>query len=177
MSHKGYCNTTLDDIATDVGVSKTTLYLYFQNKEDLVVEIIRSVHKDIHDKSMQFFSTEPMLDAYGHLLDLLLGQNLERVGFTHDVLALSARNADIRKIHAEHMNAVIEKATQGIICLQKQGTARTDVDPRTMALSLISLMSGLSSLVLKGMEREEIKIRFYEMGKLILGVPSSPEVA
>lgn len=171
MSGKGYCNTTLDDIANYVGVSKTTLYLYFSNKEDLVVEIIRSVHREMHDKALNFFITEPMLDAYVHLLDLLLGQNIERVGFTYDVLALSARNPNIRKIHEEHMNAVIEKATQGIVCLQKQGAARTDADPRTMALALISLMSGFTSLVLKGMEYEEVRTRFREMGRIILGVP------
>jgi AcrR family transcriptional regulator len=176
MSQKGYYATTLDDIASHIGVSKTTLYLYFSNKDDLVIEIIRSVHSHIHTKAMEFFGTEPMLDAYVHLFDLILGNDLNRIGFTHDVLALSARNPAIRKIHEDHMNAVIDKATTGIICLQKKGKARVDADPRTMALGLISLMSGLSSLVLKGIEPEEIRRRFYEMGALILGIPDTTRV-
>ena len=169
MSRKGYCATTLDDIAAHVGVSKTTLYLYFSNKEDLVVEIVRSVHTEIHERAMKMFSTEQMLDAYVHLLDLIIGKNMERIGFTHDVLALSARNPKIRAIHEEHMNKVIEKATLGIECLQKRGVARTDADPRTMALALISLMSGLTTLVFKGIEPDEISRRFREMGGIILG--------
>jgi len=176
MSQKGYYATTLDDIATHIGVSKTTLYLYFSNKDDLVIEIIRSVHSQIQTKAMEFFRTEPMLDAYVHLFDLILGNDLNRIGFTHDVLALSARNPAIRKIHEEHMNAVIDKATAGIACLQKNGKARVNADPRTMALGLISLMSGLSSLVLKGIEPEEIRRRFYEMGALMLGVPDTNRV-
>jgi len=170
MTQKGYCATTLDDIAGHIGVSKTTLYLYFSNKEDLVVEIVRSVHVEIERQAIEFFKTEPVLDAYLHVLDIILGRDLNRVGFTHDILALSSRNPAIRKIHQDHMNKVIEKATLGIICLQKRGEARRDADPRTMALALVALMSGLSSLTLKGIEREEIRRRFYETGAIILGM-------
>lgn len=175
MSKKGYCNTTLDDIANHVGVSKTTLYLYFSSKEDLVVEIIRSVHTEIHTTAINLFMTEPILQAYEHLLELFIDRDLEKIGFTHDVLSLSARNPIIRRIHQESMNAVIENATKGILCLQHQGIARTDMDPKTMALCLISLMSGLTSLVLKGIERDEVKMRFHEMGKIILGLTSEDE--
>ena len=172
MSHKGYCTTTLDDIAAHVGVSKTTLYLYFSNKEDLVIEIVRSVHADILGRAMILFSTEPMLDAYVHLLEMFIGRNMEQIGFTHDVLALSARNPKIRAIHEEHMNLIIDAATHGIECLQQRGATRTDTDPRTMALALLSLMSGLTTLVLKGFEPDEISRRFREMGSIILGTPS-----
>ena len=39
MSRKGYQATTMDDIARGVGVSKATLYLYFDSKDDTVIEI------------------------------------------------------------------------------------------------------------------------------------------
>ncbi|HWQ66288.1 MAG TPA: TetR/AcrR family transcriptional regulator [Methanospirillum sp.] len=170
MSQKGYHNTTLDDIASQVGVSKTTLYLYFKNKEDLIVEIIRSVHEDTHSQAIHLFQSESILDAYVHLLDLFLGRDMIHVGFIHDILALSTRNSQIRQIHQEHLNAVIENATFGITCLQQKGKVRTDVEARTMALSLISLISGMNNLHLKGIEREEIKMRFYDIGKIILGL-------
>lgn len=175
MSKKGYCATTLDDIAAHVGVSKTTLYLYFSNKEDLVLEIVRSVHHDIHTTALHLFQTEPMLTAYEHLFEILVGVDLERFGFTHDVLALAARNSEIRKIYQEHMSDVIDNATQGIVCLQKRGIARTDIDPKTMALSLISLMNGLSMMVLKGMPKEEVRMRFHEIGMVILGIDETTE--
>lgn len=171
MTQKGYCNTTLEDIASHIGVSKTTLYLYFSNKEDLIVEIIRSVHQEINDSSLEFFKTRPMLDAYMHLLELFINRDLIRIGFTFDVLALATKNPEIRRIHQEHTKAVIEKATHGIECLQKRGAARTDADPRTIALALISLISGMNSLFIKGIDVEEIKSCFYETGKIIIGLP------
>ncbi len=41
FSQKGYHNVKVDDIAEQVGLSKGTLYLYFENKEKLFFSIIR----------------------------------------------------------------------------------------------------------------------------------------
>ncbi|HYS14742.1 MAG TPA: TetR/AcrR family transcriptional regulator [Burkholderiaceae bacterium] len=38
---KGYAGTRLDDVAARAGVSKGTLYLYFQNKEELFKAVVR----------------------------------------------------------------------------------------------------------------------------------------
>ncbi|MGZ8982031.1 MAG: TetR/AcrR family transcriptional regulator [Burkholderiaceae bacterium] len=38
---KGYAGTRLDDVAHHAGVSKGTLYLYFENKEDLFKAVVR----------------------------------------------------------------------------------------------------------------------------------------
>ena len=40
LVEKGYGETSMDEIATRVGVSKGTLYLHFASKEDLVLAII-----------------------------------------------------------------------------------------------------------------------------------------
>ena len=37
---KGYDNTSMKDIANEVGVDRTTLYLYFKNKEDMYLAIV-----------------------------------------------------------------------------------------------------------------------------------------
>jgi AcrR family transcriptional regulator len=36
----GYSKTTMEEIATDAGISKGTIYLYFHNKEDIFTEIM-----------------------------------------------------------------------------------------------------------------------------------------
>ena len=38
---KGYAATRLEDVARRAGVSKGTLYLYFENKEELVQAVVR----------------------------------------------------------------------------------------------------------------------------------------
>jgi AcrR family transcriptional regulator len=39
---RGYAATRLDDVAARAGVSKGTLYLYFENKEELFKEVVRA---------------------------------------------------------------------------------------------------------------------------------------
>jgi TetR/AcrR family transcriptional regulator of autoinduction and epiphytic fitness len=38
----GYSKTTMDEIASDAGISKGTIYLYFENKEDIFNELLAS---------------------------------------------------------------------------------------------------------------------------------------
>ena len=38
----GYSKTTMDEIAIDAGISKGTIYLYFENKEDIFNELLSS---------------------------------------------------------------------------------------------------------------------------------------
>ena len=47
----GYSKVTMDEIASNLGMSKKTLYKYFSSKEELVKEIIskmRSIATDYH---------------------------------------------------------------------------------------------------------------------------------
>lgn len=39
---RGYAATRLDDVAARAGVSKGTLYLYFENKEELFKAVVRA---------------------------------------------------------------------------------------------------------------------------------------
>ncbi|MBN2407794.1 MAG: TetR/AcrR family transcriptional regulator [Elusimicrobia bacterium] len=47
ISRKGYYEATMRDIAAQAGVAQGTPYLYFKNKEEMFIEIILSLLKDI----------------------------------------------------------------------------------------------------------------------------------
>jgi TetR/AcrR family transcriptional regulator len=42
FGHYGLAKTTMTEIATDIGVSKASLYYYFPDKENLFIEVIRN---------------------------------------------------------------------------------------------------------------------------------------
>ncbi len=44
----GFKSVTMDDIASEMGISKKTIYKYFSNKEELVDESLSFIHKSIH---------------------------------------------------------------------------------------------------------------------------------
>lgn len=55
--HYGYKKTTIDEIASDAGVGKGTVYLYFQSKEDILLTIAKGVKRSITDQMRAIAST------------------------------------------------------------------------------------------------------------------------
>lgn len=43
----GFKSVTMDDIASELGISKKTIYKYFKNKIELVDEVVTFIHKSI----------------------------------------------------------------------------------------------------------------------------------
>ena len=45
----GFKSVTMDDIASEMGISKKTIYKYFSNKDVLIVKSVELVHKEIRE--------------------------------------------------------------------------------------------------------------------------------
>ncbi|WP_293872357.1 TetR/AcrR family transcriptional regulator [Flavobacterium sp.] len=52
----GFKSVTMDDIACEMCISKKTIYKYFSNKELLIEEGTREVHKEIHETINQIIA-------------------------------------------------------------------------------------------------------------------------
>jgi len=65
FSEKGYDSTGIDEIARGVGISKSVIYYYFKNKEELLGTIIESFFKEIIqlklEKAREFLADPNML--------------------------------------------------------------------------------------------------------------------
>ncbi len=57
FSQYGFRRVTMDDIASDLGISKKTLYLHFKSKEDIAWAVKERLHRDI-DKLLQMAKME-----------------------------------------------------------------------------------------------------------------------
>jgi AcrR family transcriptional regulator len=69
FSRNGYAATTLDQIAERAGVTKGTIYVYFDNKEHLFISMVREVTKTTLDTVQDMFETHS-----GPTADLLRAQ-------------------------------------------------------------------------------------------------------
>lgn len=52
----GFKSVTMDDVAAKMGISKKTIYKYFDNKEALIEAGVNHVHLEIHDKMQSIFN-------------------------------------------------------------------------------------------------------------------------
>jgi AcrR family transcriptional regulator len=69
FSRNGYAMTTLDQIAERAGVTKGTIYVYFENKEHLFISMVREVTKATLDTVHEMLETHE-----GSTADLLRAQ-------------------------------------------------------------------------------------------------------
>jgi AcrR family transcriptional regulator len=69
FSRNGYATTTLDQIAEHAGVTKGTIYVYFENKEHLFISMVREVTKATLDTVHEMLETHE-----GSTADLLRAQ-------------------------------------------------------------------------------------------------------
>jgi len=170
MSRQGYVNTTMDDIAAHMGVSKGVLYLYFKNKDELVVEIVKAAHAKTRETAKEIFPNSVPLEAWTALFDKSITLDPEYHALFFEIAAMAVRNETIHASYSEDVTTGIDMAAHGISCQQRAGLIRTDVDPRTLAIAIITIFSGMRNLAIAGIPREELRKQWMEIGQILLGV-------
>ena len=121
---RGYAATRLDDVAARGGVSKGTLYLYFDNKEELFKAVVRenlvSVLDEAEDYIAQFKGTSSEL-----LREFFLGwwQRIGETklsGITKLMMAESGNFPDVARFYYEE---VISRTNALVISVLDRGIA------------------------------------------------------
>lgn len=173
MSEKGYSQTTMDDIAAHLGVSKGALYLYFKSKEDLIIESAKNMQlhlSQLRGMQMAGSPTRDPLDVWIEILDNLMPFDPKTNRLYFELVAIVERNPEINEISAKNLVEEIEMIEHEIASQQQKGLVRTDADPRTIAVALISIFNGLRLMNILGVDRNEIRKRWIEMGRIMLGI-------
>lgn len=81
----GIRNVTMDALATDLGVSKRTIYEIFQDKDDLVLESIRLMIEEDNKELLQIIEdSEHVIEA---LFNIIRQQRTRRAGYAMAFLA------------------------------------------------------------------------------------------
>lgn len=155
FSSKGVANTTMDEVAEMVELSKGTLYLYFKNKEELFCAIVQrgldileknliaasekgnDALEKLHSMSQAYFSFCRQFPFY---FSVIFYHEFHQMVFakedetTQEILNQGQRMYD-------WLGQVMEEG-------KAQGCIRPDVDPLLTAFSLHAFMSGLVRIVL-----------------------------
>jgi len=136
---KGYEAASLQDIADRLGMLKGSLYYYIQSKEDLLYDVIHSVHAEGLANIEALAAGED--DALQRLRSVIIGhidhecRNMAKTAvFLHELQALAPeRQAEI--IGDEH--AYRRVFSDLIQAGQAEGLIRADVSPKLAALGIL----------------------------------------
>jgi AcrR family transcriptional regulator len=146
---RGYASTRLEDVANKAGVSKGTLYLYFDNKEDLFKAVIREHLSPVLNDA------QSMIDMYNgpteHLFrDFVLGW-WQRVGdtplsgITKLMMSEAGNFPEVARFYHEE---VIERSQRLLTALLERGIERGEFAPLDLQHAHMVIVAPMLTLML-----------------------------
>ena len=144
FAEKGFAAAKLDEIARVAGVSKGTLYLYFDSKEDLFRAVVRNTVAPNLDMVRTIVETSdvPFADVVRMLLPRFAAMTARvRVGAVAKMVIGESRNfPELAKVwHDEVVSKALAMLSGLISRAQERGEVRPG-DPRLLAMSLMGAM-------------------------------------
>ena len=173
----GYSQTTLEDIANEVGVNRATLYYYVGTKEDLLVALL---YRPIHQMTANLKAICGLDIPPSEKLRRGLVQYVRDMSETPELFIFLAQNLhqlmtgreadDIASNADEYGKELIKVITSGI----ELGEFRDDISPRMSMLAILGMFNWIhrwyqpeGSLTL-----EEVGTTFAELALSSLRPPS-----
>ncbi|UJF31720.1 TetR/AcrR family transcriptional regulator [Paenibacillus hexagrammi] len=101
FSGKGYAGTTIDDIAIHLGVSKGSIYTYFQSKEDIYIRLMeKRMNTMVNSFKTKFQAHESATEKLNYMFQRFIDQPLEDLRrllkFHLEFTIHSSRNEDMQ---------------------------------------------------------------------------------
>lgn len=158
FSKNGYAITKMDDIAKSADVSKGTLYLYFQSKEDLFESICKTNQQILIDERSGLFQNRSKIKQdLGIFYDNFLKSLLDTQKIRIEALAESIHNPKLRKIIQKNRKEIELNVEEFLKGMKKTGFFQNNVDMNAISSGVISLFDGLILSELVGTNHEDNK--------------------
>lgn len=150
---RDFDEVSMDEIAGEVGLGKSTLYLYFKNKESLYFAIVLRgirIWNEIINKNVKKGKTglerlhlylnanKEFSNKYPHYFRLLYSPTAIKKQFNRDKMEGSEEFQEVRELFIEIMNMGIDSIQSGI----DEGEIRPDVDATEAAILLSVISNG-----------------------------------
>jgi len=158
FSEKGYDQTTMDDVAQKIGVSKGALYLYFASKEELFAKLTESRQSALRQMLRDSLKDGDLLQCSQAFFDTAMDtQDVYSIGLTFEVISEGARNEALRTILLKDYEKRLRILGEFLEEQKRKGLIRDDVDLGLLALTLSALFNGLMISKILGIDRDEIE--------------------
>lgn len=145
FARKGFYATRVSEIAKAAGVADGTIYLYFKNKDDVLISIfddrIGKLITVLREETARYARVEDRIRA---IIEIQLGL-LEGSRDLAEVITVNLRQSSrlLKQYAAPSFSAYLEVVAGVIADGQREGVLRGDVSPRTIARSLWGALDGI----------------------------------
>jgi AcrR family transcriptional regulator len=152
---KGYADTKMSDIAVAMGVTKPTIYNYFDTKEKLFVAVAEYERKQLEKLILESFSGREFVDGAAVFFDNVMGGFLTHIG--PESVAITTRDENLKSIIVNDREEFIKVVAGFLAERQMSGEIRNDADVRVLALTFNALFQGLLIYAMQGMDVGQLR--------------------
>ncbi|MFB3765077.1 MAG: TetR/AcrR family transcriptional regulator [Methanotrichaceae archaeon] len=153
---RGYDNVSMDDIASELGLNKATLYIYFKNKESLFFAVVLRgaliLNAMIKERIKKCKSGMEILDAIGityfEFVDKYPDYNRAYLYFRSDRFSIEDNKnlCDDAKKVIELRNEEFAIVCNAIKSGMDEGLIRPDLDPAEVTVFLTLILKALTEM-------------------------------
>jgi len=139
----GFNKVTLDELSSELGISKKTMYKFFPSKEDLVRTVIRTLMKRVERNVVTIAeSDKPVIQRLAELM-LLVGKLFGRVSraFQLDIQRFTPQLwKEVDKFRNEK---ILSRIAEMIKEAKREGKFRSDVNDEVVVMMFISSVQSI----------------------------------
>lgn len=163
MYEKGYCRTTMDDIAKHLNVTKPALYRYFKNKNELILESAKILHGEYRRVTTSHSPNKCPIATWIDIFDQMMSPDSHEHALLLEIFGMAVHEPAIGNYSIERMKIGIDQTTKTIARQQDEGFISSTNEPRTLAIALLSLFNGMRVLIVLGVDRDDLRLRWVEI--------------
>jgi AcrR family transcriptional regulator len=141
FNERGYHNTSLDDIAAALGVTKPTVYYYVANKEQLLFECFRAGLERIRDS---FREAGQSAGTARERLNAVVRGYAEAIASEYGWCMVRAHEHDLGPEMGGQINALKSEIDQGIRRLLREGVADGSIGPCDPKITAFAMAGALN---------------------------------
>lgn len=170
FAQTGFDKTKMEDIAKRLGLSKGTIYLYFNSKEDLFLAICEHYVKVMRDQqhSAIFSKKEDLVLDSEHFYENFrrLEQGKDRVML--EMVVESTRNSRLKKGMYEHRLKVYDAVVEHLNRQIEKGFIKKGIDVNGLASAFVALYDGLTVSKMLGISEASNKKAWAAMVRAVM---------
>lgn len=140
---QGFMKVTVDEIASDLGMSKKTLYKFFPSKEDLVRKAIHFMLRQVNARIEAIVKSEkPFVEKMSELL-VLIGRMWGRAGRQFPI-DIKKHFPDLwKEVETFRRERILTNMQQMFLQAKQEGVLRDDVRPELLMLMFLCCVEGI----------------------------------
>jgi len=169
FSEKGYQDTSMEDIAKEIGVTKATLYSYFDGKKDIYNIIATSASQRMRDTLERSLTKHDYVAALGGIVNWKIDLLKEFIHTSIDIVKLSPKDEDVVKILRDEREKDL-KSLQDFFQDQINSKAiRSDVDAYTLSNIVLALYWEMITQLYAGFDKDKVHETWSKSMTAIIG--------